>query len=94
MASIQWNEKADRYLSPLQRDSYERGEAPRRLDGRLHTDERGDVWFRSGEHVKLVGQRLATGDESAAERDLDAPATTNGAAPSSRKRARKPKARK
>ena len=78
--SIQWNPSAERFLSPIQRDAVERGEIPRRLEGRVKSDADGNVWFTAGEVCKLVGSgavpTLADGapaHESAATRELDAP---------------------
>jgi len=97
LRSIQWNEKGQRVLTPLQRDAYERGEMPRRFEGRLYTDGSGNVWLRAGEHTKLVGEggvpTLADGTpgaETHVERDLDAsdakPARKRAKTASKRKR--------
>ena len=66
-SSIEWNQKADRFTSPLQRDAYERGEQPRKLDGRLTTDANGVVWFVRGEDRRIIGYAPPV----ASERDLD-----------------------
>lgn len=94
MISIEWNEKGQRMLSPLQRDAYERGAEIRRLAGKLFTDADGNVWYREGEHQKLVGSggRPTLADrqpagETHVERDLDAPAAKAKAKP--RKRAKR-----
>lgn len=92
---ITWNPKAAQYLTPLQRDAYERGETPRRLEGKIATDAEGRIWYGAGEHKKLVGDggraTLADGapaPEDAAQRDLDAPTGKPAKAP------RKPKAKR
>jgi hypothetical protein len=82
--SIVWNDKAAQYLSPLQRDAFERGEEIRRLAGAVHRDSGGHVWFRDGEHYKLVGQ--AAGAKHA-DASLDAPTDKPGA------KAKKPRAK-
>lgn len=69
MKAINWNEKAHRYLSPMQRDSYERGDEVRRLDGTLSTDAAGNVWFRCDGTAKLLGVVAGEGEEY----NLDAP---------------------
>lgn len=81
MRSIQWSPKAERYLTPLQRDAYERGEAPRRLEGELRTDDHGDIWYHDGHgNVRLIGtggSAVPAGEapsgENAVTRELDAP---------------------
>jgi len=76
MRSIQWTEQGQHILSPLQRDAYERGGDVPRLEGRITTDENGVVWYREGEHVKIVGEGDRPSHPSAEvtfERDADAP---------------------
>lgn len=89
--SIQWNPKADRYLTPLQRDAIERGEQPRRLEGSVFPDETGNVWFRSGEHMKIVGSVDAPRAQKRASGELDAPSVLPEASRKTKPRARKTK---
>ena len=53
--SIDWNDKAKNYTTPLQRDAYERGQPVLKLTGRIVTDTEGKVWHVEGEHRKLIG---------------------------------------
>ncbi len=80
LTSINWNAKGQALIPPVERDRYERGEKPRRLDGKLETDALGNVWYCSGEHRKLVADggtpTLADkqpDDGKPATGDLDAP---------------------
>jgi hypothetical protein len=98
MSKVTWNEKAAQYLTPIQREAYANGQTPKRLEGKLYTDDAGRVWYGAGEHKKLVGDgarpTLADGapaPEDAAQRDLDAP--TGAPAKATKPRA-KPKAKR
>jgi hypothetical protein len=87
--SIQWNEKADKFTSPMQRDAFERGQAPRRLDGRLSTDEHGNVWFSHQGSHRIIGHGAAP---TLADKQIDdgAPDTRDLTPPKkSRKRIRR-----
>lgn len=93
MKSIEWNPKGQNYLSPLQRDAYERGEDVRKLDGTLSTDTAGNVWLRCDGTGKLLGVVTATGvrqDASSSPEANDSPVTPVKSA----KRVRTRKARK
>jgi hypothetical protein len=88
--SIEWNPQAYRYLTPMHRDAYERGEEPRKLDGKLSTDAAGNVWYVAGEHRKIVGATAAPAVETRASGELDVAHAPSEAPPAkSRKVARK-----
>lgn len=54
--TITWNDKGLRLIPATERELYELGvDDSRKLEGTLRTDPIGNVWYRSGEHHKLVG---------------------------------------
>lgn len=92
---IEWNPKAEAYLSPTQRDSIERGDPPRRLDGEIDLNGDGHVWFRCAGASKIVGTWNAPEAESRASDELDAPDSLPGMTnvPPARSAKRAPKAK-
>jgi len=88
--AIEWNEKADRYLAPLQRDAIERGEQPRRLEGKVELHPDGTVWYRSHGH-KIIGTWNAPAQAERDASELDAPSHEDAVPAKSRKTASKRK---
>jgi hypothetical protein len=92
--AIEWNEKADRYLAPLQRDALEQGLSPRRLEGKVECHPDGTVWYRcAGTSGKIVGTWNAPKAEKRASDELNAPDGQPESVPakSTKKKARKRK---
>lgn len=51
--SIEWNQQGQDIIPPLERLRFERGEPNERLEGRLEVHGE-HVWYRAGEHHKVV----------------------------------------
>lgn len=74
--AIEWNEKAERYLAPLQRDSVERGEEPRKLNGKVELHDDGTVWYHGAQFRKIIGTWNAPKAAPRRSDELDTPTTS------------------